>query len=146
MSATMNRLLVLDDSAQCRQQYMLGARTHDYQVLLTGDIEEFKKAYFRDRPTVLALNVMIGGEACGDAVDFLARCRCIVPLVLTNRYSAPAAEDWRARMRGTGLRLAATARMDDDLSAFEAVLLALRSPDADPRRASVSNAASISRD
>ena len=122
MSEVKSLLLVLDDNMPCHPRYASQARHAGYDVALASDVESFKTSYFRSTPTVLAVNVMIGGDACGDALDFLARCRCNAPLVLTAPPSLQVPDRWERSMRGTGLRIVARLPMTDTLSALGALL------------------------
>ncbi len=145
MSGVKNLLLVLDDNLPCHPRYASQARHAGYDVVLASDVESFKTSYFRCTPTVLAVNVMIGGDACGDALDFLARCRCNAPLVLTAPPSPQVPDRWERSMRGTGLRIVARLPMTDMLSALGALLQLHRHAQSHPAQDLGIEAASMAR-
>jgi DNA-binding response OmpR family regulator len=122
MASGPNLLMVVDEQTGSHIHYAQRTQEHGYVAVLVSSLDAFKDAYLRSRPSLIAVNVMIGGEDCGDVLDFLARCRCLAPVVLTTRNSMRTMERMEARMRGTGLRIVARIRKDDDLFALGEVL------------------------
>ena len=119
-------LLVVDERSGSHVHYEQLAQEHCFDLVLANTLETFKDAYLRSRPSLIVVNVMMGGEDCGDVLDFLARCRCPAPVVLTTRNYVRTMERMESRMRGTGLRVAACVTRDTELSALGEVLQAHR--------------------
>lgn len=125
----LNELLALDDNAEALGLFGRIADHLGYCYIGAENFPKFKTAYLHSRPSLILLDVVIGAGDCGEVIDFLARCRCVVPIVLVTGYN----EDYMAlldgRMKMAGLRLAGKVEKRRDVAQLETLMRNLRIPE-----------------
>jgi len=102
----LNVFLAVDDNEQSLALMGRLAKSRGFEAMLTTTTDDFKRAYLNCRPTLIAVDVLLGGEDCSEVLDFLARCRCATPIVLVTGYTAEFMHVLEGRMRAAGLKLA----------------------------------------
>lgn len=125
----LNELLVVDDNELALNQVRRIAEANGYRAVTASTVQAFKEAYLNSRPTVIVLDAVIGGEDCTVLLDFLARSRCQVPVVLLTGFNGKFLDVLETAARSAGLRLAAKVEKRKSLFLLEDVLRELRIPE-----------------
>jgi FixJ family two-component response regulator len=132
----LNVFLAVDDNEQSLALMGRLARSRGFEASLTRTSEEFKHAYLNSRPTLIAIDVLLGGEDCGEILDFLARCRCSTPIALVTGYTAEFMAVLEARMRASGLKLIGKVEKKRNLFVLDDLLKSLTIPEIEDVRVS----------
>lgn len=82
MIANLNRLLLLEDDDRSASFLIRLAENKGYRVARACTIAEFKVGYVLERPSLIAMDLILGQEDCTGALRFLEECRNEVPIVL----------------------------------------------------------------
>ena len=127
----LNVLLAVDDNEQSLALIGRLANMSCYESVLTSTTETFKAAYLRSRPTLIVIDVLLGGEDCSELLDFLARCRCQTPIALVTGYTAEFMSVLESRMQNVGLTLVAKIEKKRNLFLLDDLLKSLRIPEID---------------
>ena len=125
----LNHLLAVDDNEQSLALIGRLAKGSGYESTLTSTAVDFKAGYLGSRPTLIVMDVLLGGEDCSGLLDFLARCRCQTPIVLVTGYTAEFMSVLESRMQKTGLKLAAKIEKKRSLYLLDDQLKSLRIPE-----------------
>ena len=125
----LNVFLAVDDNEQFLALMGRLAKSRGYETLLCRTPEEFKRAYLNGRPTLIAVDVLLGGEDCSEVLDFLARCRCPTPIALVTGYTIEFMTVLESRMKTAGLRLACKIEKKRNLFALDDLLKTLTIPE-----------------
>ena len=125
----LNELLALDDSSEALGLYIRLADAIGYRCNATDSFAKFKAAYLGSRPSLIILDVLIGAADCGEMLDFLARCRCVVPIILISGYSGDYMSQFEGRMKLAGLKLAGKVEKRSDMGHLEVLLRTLWIPE-----------------
>lgn len=132
----LNVFIAVDDSEQFLSLMGRMAKALGYETLLCRTPEEFKRAYLNSRPTLIAVDVLLGGEDCSEVLDFLARCRCSTPIALVTGYTAEFMSVLENRMKAAGLKLEGKIEKKRNLFALEDLLKRLTIPEIEGARGS----------
>lgn len=101
----LNVLLVLDDDERWLKMYAAMARQTGYELVTTRDPEQFRQAYLETRPSVIALDLILGYSDCSEILDFLARCRCTTPVLLVSGLNPGFMDVMEKKLAGSGLNI-----------------------------------------
>jgi CheY-like chemotaxis protein len=83
-----NRLLVLDDDPFVPRWIRQVAEHEGYDVNVSADLQNVRTLYRAFRPTLILIDLTLGGYQGLDALRLLAAERCIVPVILTGAAEA----------------------------------------------------------
>ena len=83
-----NRLLVLDDDPFVPRWIRQVAEHEGYDVTVSGDLPNVRTFYRTFRPTLILIDLTLGGYQGLDALRLLAAERCTVPVILTGAAEA----------------------------------------------------------
>ena len=81
------RLLVIDDDPLVSEYVRVVAETMGYEVRVTSEPKEFKKAYSEIQPTHIVLDMVMPEEDGLELLQELATRRCESQLVVVSAYS-----------------------------------------------------------
>ena len=129
MTINLNEALILDDNQQSLDTMRRLATRCGYSAVCASSIKEFKTLYALNRPTVLVLDVVIGEDDCTAALEFLAQCRCAMPIVLVTGHAPQFLEIVEGQARELGLKVAAKMEKRKSLYKLEDLLAELRIPE-----------------
>jgi EAL domain-containing protein (putative c-di-GMP-specific phosphodiesterase class I)/ActR/RegA family two-component response regulator len=83
-----NRLLVLDDDPFVPRWIRQVAEHEGYDVTVSGDLQNVRTLFRTFRPTLILIDLTLGGYQGLDALRLLAAERCTVPVILTGAAEA----------------------------------------------------------
>jgi EAL domain-containing protein (putative c-di-GMP-specific phosphodiesterase class I)/ActR/RegA family two-component response regulator len=83
-----NRLLVLDDDPFVPRWIRQVAEHEGYDVTVSADLQNVRTLYRTFRPTLILIDLTLGGYQGLDALRLLAAERCTMPVVLTGAAEA----------------------------------------------------------
>jgi EAL domain-containing protein (putative c-di-GMP-specific phosphodiesterase class I)/ActR/RegA family two-component response regulator len=83
-----NRLLVLDDDPFVPRWIRQVAEHEGYDVTVSGDLQTVRTLYRTFRPTLILIDLTLGGYQGLDALRLLAAERCTMPVILTGAAEA----------------------------------------------------------
>jgi EAL domain-containing protein (putative c-di-GMP-specific phosphodiesterase class I)/CheY-like chemotaxis protein len=83
-----NRLLVLDDDPFVPRWIRQVAEHEGYDVNVSADLQNVRTLYRAFRPTLILIDLTLGGYQGLDALRLLAAERCVVPVILTGAAEA----------------------------------------------------------
>jgi EAL domain-containing protein (putative c-di-GMP-specific phosphodiesterase class I)/ActR/RegA family two-component response regulator len=83
-----NRLLVLDDDPFVPRWIRQVAEHEGYDVTVSGDLQNVRTLYRTFRPTLILIDLTLGGYQGLDALRLLAAERCTMPVILTGAAEA----------------------------------------------------------
>src|SRR5215471_9147047 len=83
-----NRLLVLDDDPFVPRWIRQVAEHEGYDVNVSADLQNVRTLYRAFRPTLILIDLTLGGYQGLDALRMLAAERCTVPVILTGAAEA----------------------------------------------------------
>ncbi len=83
-----NRLLVLDDDPFVPRWIRQVAEHEGYDVTVSADLQNVRTLYRTFRPTLILIDLTLGGYQGLDALRLLAAERCTMPVILTGAAEA----------------------------------------------------------
>lgn len=127
----LNELLFVDDNEQALAMVSRIATAQGYKAVTATGVAEFMHAYEHGRPTLILIDVLLYGEDCGNIIDFLARCRCTVPIVLITGFTPQFMDVLESRFKACRLNLTAKIEKKRTLFVLEDLLKQHRIPEID---------------
>ena len=124
----LNCLLVLDDNPEVLALCKRIAESNGYHAVLTDSVASFKEAYLKNRPTLIVIDILINGGDCSDVIDYLARCRCSVPVALMTGHTAEFLDVMEKHLVRSGLKLVAKVQKKRTMYLIEDFLKSLKIP------------------
>ncbi len=88
MKVNLNKLLVLEDNEHAGAMILRLAQRAGYRTTCTTTVAEFMLSYVTERPSLIAMDLILGDADCSAAVEFLAKCQNEVPIVLMTGHNA----------------------------------------------------------
>jgi len=83
--------IVLDDDRSFAEQVATGLRTTGFEAEAVRSIDEFKRAFWRMKPTLLILDIFLDKEDVCEAINFVSDAGYRAPVILVS------GADFRAR-------------------------------------------------
>lgn len=83
--------IVLDDDRSFGEQVATALRSTGFEAQAVRTVDEFKRAFWRMKPTLLVLDILLDGEDVCEAINFVSDAGCRAPVILVS------GADFRAR-------------------------------------------------
>jgi DNA-binding NtrC family response regulator len=126
MSATLGRLLVIDDEPDIARYIGLVAEELGYEVRVTTDPEVFKRDYDELKPTVIVLDVVMPEVDGIELVKFLAQRNCAARVLVISGYAERYLDNTKTLGEAFGLQSITAMAKPVELPKLEEFLKAVR--------------------
>ena len=98
------RLLVIDDDVAFRGFIDEVSRTMDYDVVVTGNAEEFQAGYFELKPNVIIMDMVMPGVDGLTLMHWLVEQKCTAKVIVITGFNPSYAEMARTIASGGPLK------------------------------------------
>lgn len=118
-------VLILEDERDCAAMVEKEVAAAGASGIIVASIPQFAEAYITFEPDLLVLDVLLGNQDCGAAIDFLAGRGCRVPLVFLSGLDFRLCQFMATLARDKGLQVAAAIDKRDAFPRLRAELARL---------------------